>query len=868
MSSTDRVFPIDQLLAQREWVRGVARALVFGEQEAADLEQDAWLAALRKPPRHGASIRGWLGTVVRRIAARKGGRESRRRDLERREPRKLQAPSAAELVAQAEMQTRVARGVLSLAEPYRETILLRFFQDYSIEEIAEAVGAPIETVRSRLKRGLAILRKEMNEGDASGWRVLLLPVAPLTAAKAASLTGGLIVASKTKALALVAIASLVAAGVWFAIDRWPGRGEDDLPPAQSVPGWQAAASSALPASAPASEPTKKIRPAPFVERTGDEASSSMPAAASQPAEPVARVVGEVLSVDGLPVENALVFVGDPADDSVLGDEISIRNDREDLEIRARPGGKVLGSKTKADGRFAFDLPKPSARLTVGASHPDHGLALALGLPVQRGEARVVTLRFEPGIRLRGTVASDEGRVLSGARVTVMRSRDGNTFTTYGFAETKADGKYDTGMMQGIAFSLRASAKGHFDGRSWAKDVGPDERERRVDFRLEAAPVLKGRLVLADGSPAAVSSNLAKIFGKAGPPPDQRLELLAALDDPRSDPNFRSLGHDEGRVTESDDSYEFTPKYKGAKYLSLWSGATMLGLAAIPPGAKAPDIVVDWSKAAAGKRAGALTLTVKAADTGRPVDDYRVQVKCAQPVSNPFEVFSLGQRVNAADGRVRLDGLPEGAYRISIKAEGFADGRANVDVKPEPEVADVSVDLVAASKSEARASIAGFVRGPGGSPRGGANVWLVPDAPDEPQRTTSNADGAFKFDRLMPASYVVVAEPAGLAAGWARATPSPVVENLVVECVEGIQVLISPEGGSQGPFSARMIDSSGVAVFDDFRSGTRRWASQFVITLAPGRYTLELTSPNFDSARVEFVAAPGVHLKPTLTRAGK
>ena len=70
MSDPASTIAIEKLLEQRSWVRHLARALVFGHQDAEDLEQEAWLATLQAPPRHESSPRGWLATVMRRAASR------------------------------------------------------------------------------------------------------------------------------------------------------------------------------------------------------------------------------------------------------------------------------------------------------------------------------------------------------------------------------------------------------------------------------------------------------------------------------------------------------------------------------------------------------------------------------------------------------------------------------------------------------------------------------------------------------------------------------------------------------------------------------------------------------------------------------
>src|SRR5512143_1872869 len=114
---------LDALLAHREWVRGVARAMVRDENDADDLEQGLWLEALQRPPRSGRSIRGWLYTALRRdrTDARRAerSRECREQALARDEA----VPSGEDLVAEADAHKRVVVAVMDLAEPYRSTIL-------------------------------------------------------------------------------------------------------------------------------------------------------------------------------------------------------------------------------------------------------------------------------------------------------------------------------------------------------------------------------------------------------------------------------------------------------------------------------------------------------------------------------------------------------------------------------------------------------------------------------------------------------------------------------------------------------------------------------------------------------------------------
>jgi RNA polymerase sigma factor (sigma-70 family) len=177
---------IETLLAEREWVRNLARVLAGNGPDADDLEQEAWVAALRSPPERPGPVRGWLATVLRRRCLDAGRAAARRAAREAAAARPEALPSAAESVARAESLRRVVEAVLSLEEPGRSTVILRYFDGLGPRAIADRTGVPLETVRTRLRRALLELRERLGE-DARRRRawLLLLPAAAVIAVAAA-----------------------------------------------------------------------------------------------------------------------------------------------------------------------------------------------------------------------------------------------------------------------------------------------------------------------------------------------------------------------------------------------------------------------------------------------------------------------------------------------------------------------------------------------------------------------------------------------------------------------------------------------------------------------------------------------------------
>ena len=131
---------VELLLAHGRFARALARGLLADEHLAEDLAQDAWIAAREHPPTRG--VRAWLRAVVRNMAANLRRGAARREIRERAAARCEGLPSPEELAARAETLRRVAEAVLALEEPYRTTVLLRFYDDLPPAEIARLQEIP------------------------------------------------------------------------------------------------------------------------------------------------------------------------------------------------------------------------------------------------------------------------------------------------------------------------------------------------------------------------------------------------------------------------------------------------------------------------------------------------------------------------------------------------------------------------------------------------------------------------------------------------------------------------------------------------------------------------------------------------------
>ncbi|MGE3165567.1 MAG: RNA polymerase sigma factor [Planctomycetota bacterium] len=188
----------ESLLTNTGWMRALARSLVGDDASADDVVQQACLALVRNPPRERHAAGAWLRSVIRRLAYRQHREDSRRRNRERRVARsEAGGGGPSEALDRAELQKTIVTEVLALDEPYRTTVVLRFFEELSPGQVADRLGVPEKTVRTRLARALERLRGRLDAQVAGGraeWSVLLLPwLAPsmiaVMAAHASAATG-------------------------------------------------------------------------------------------------------------------------------------------------------------------------------------------------------------------------------------------------------------------------------------------------------------------------------------------------------------------------------------------------------------------------------------------------------------------------------------------------------------------------------------------------------------------------------------------------------------------------------------------------------------------------------------------------------
>jgi RNA polymerase sigma-70 factor (ECF subfamily) len=74
--------------------------------------------------------------------------------------------SVEDLVARREMSQAVARAMAELPEEQRTAILMKEYHGLTFQEIADTLGCPLSTVKTRLYQGLSVLRRRLERRQA------------------------------------------------------------------------------------------------------------------------------------------------------------------------------------------------------------------------------------------------------------------------------------------------------------------------------------------------------------------------------------------------------------------------------------------------------------------------------------------------------------------------------------------------------------------------------------------------------------------------------------------------------------------------------------------------------------------------------
>lgn len=155
----------EELVSNRGWMHRLARDLLHDAALADDVVQDAFVAALERPPHSPDRLQSWLNTVTRNFVKLSYRERSRREARERRVARPEATAAEPPSLDLTEIRAQVAAEVVTLPEPYRSTLILLFYQDRSARDVARDLGLPESTLRVRKVRALKMLEKRLARAE-------------------------------------------------------------------------------------------------------------------------------------------------------------------------------------------------------------------------------------------------------------------------------------------------------------------------------------------------------------------------------------------------------------------------------------------------------------------------------------------------------------------------------------------------------------------------------------------------------------------------------------------------------------------------------------------------------------------------------
>jgi RNA polymerase sigma factor (sigma-70 family) len=682
----------------------MARVLVRDENEADDLEQEMWLEALERPPRSERSLKGWFATALRHDLVDRRRSSAGRDRYEKSRARSEAIPPAADVVAEADAHKRVVVAVMDLPEPYRSTVLFRFFEDIPPSVIAARAGVPLETVRTRLRRALALLRTRFDEESGGGrneWCLALLPLvrSPLAAAAptgtaTTAVVGGLVMKSSIQAA--VAAGLLTTCGLaWWALSASasaPVEVAQQAAPAPARPLVRMARAPRAAPPAPESPPVTQAMQAPApppaaaLQAMVQAAPPAPPAAAPpQPAAPVGEVAGRVLLLgDRSPVEGATVTLRDasPAKDGVKPAEIQPLTTGATGQFRFR--GVPVGTYVLHASKEGL-----AERTMPGVTLTDSGGVEGLEVLLAAGGA------------IAGLVTDAQGAPVAGLSVTTQWDGPpiGSAATTTG-----DDGTFRFERL--VAGRHHVVLKRAPDKEQSTYVTVVDGETARADFAATAA--LTG-VVLDERGAAVAGATVRASSSQSGKYVSERAKTDEAG-------RFRVEGLTEGEWTVS--------------VQTSGDDAFAADLATVTVASGDQDVAL---RLAAGAIAG--RVFVKA--TGEAVGVRAAQISLYSLVQGPGGAWRMGPSAGMAfgnkDGTFRFRGVAPGRYRLVVTPQDKSLHAFEKDI----DVASTAVEGVEVALEGSRnGTVRIVVKDPDGKPVEGVSLTTVTDEPGGGSSATS------------------------------------------------------------------------------------------------------------------------------------
>ena len=149
----------------KNMIAGYVRALTGSREEAENIVQEVFLAVIRRAEtlRPEGSFRAYLLIRARGLALNLRRKRQPAPALDCPETAS-DNPGPLDCAARTEEAERLARALAELPTEQRDVVSLRTHANMTVGEIAEMLGEPVGTVKSRYRYALQKLRVSLSEG--------------------------------------------------------------------------------------------------------------------------------------------------------------------------------------------------------------------------------------------------------------------------------------------------------------------------------------------------------------------------------------------------------------------------------------------------------------------------------------------------------------------------------------------------------------------------------------------------------------------------------------------------------------------------------------------------------------------------------
>ena len=871
-------------------MRGLARALTDDEASADDVAQETWLATLehppRTPPRANDAPRHWLAIVTRNVARRLTRKKRSDAALERFAAQREELPATDDVVVRAALQQRVVAAVMKQDEPYRSTLLQRFFDRMPPRAIAAAAHIPVETVKTRLKRGLELVRRELAgdfEREGRSWSAAVLMLRRFAKpAAGTTVVGSIGVVLMTKAVKLAiaaAVVAIAAPGAWW---MWRGDG-----------GGKASGPASVKSAAPQTVVALVVANAAEAVRAPESRTEATPSGTSSTAavDPAAKGTfrGRVVDLTNQPVAGAIVYVGDQSKYEFKDREhfLGSMGGRLEKSYGSSDPPYVTHVESGADGTFECGGIDRFKTWSVGAGHRSAGCGLVSPVRFEPNElVRQVEIHLEGGISFVGSCTDAKGQPIRDAQIMISVKHDEPSLRRSRYADFVLEPDvHDDGTFTVVAipfryFTVQASAfdfeKVHGGYKEiripWTR-IPEDQHEWPLDFKFERPEATTGRIVATDGTSAQLAIRLRPKLADAETMRQSRetAAVLALTSDPRRslDVLRQVYANNGGMLTGSEyqygeidldhDRYSIERLPPGARFIAIVVRNELLGVAEILSNGAGPDVPIDLALLPEEPLVRAVEFTAVSALDGKLLDNVQLDLRC-------YPSSSTGRRdvqslMEPDEQRHHLPivhelSLPIGTALIITYRYDCARDHLWAEIPPGDEPLELTVALTPTGK----ASIRGEVVDADGKPVADAVLRLYRKSDMKPvwepgERMPGKSDAAGHFELLdLPATdYVVAAAPSNddrtfefaSAVITIAAKESPAICRLVlrrgVQCAVDVSFI---DGGRRG-VRLRALSTDGLPLIDDFNHYCNdywRGTGRIEMVLPSAPTTLEFLGP--------------------------